>query len=116
VKADSFVAGKPRLASEKTIVGSFFTKSADLAPDGKRMVALIAASEAKGTPEAQNHLVFLETSSTGCGVKYPRASNCDGCPSLRIFNRYGTDAPSSRSCLWEPTKVTHIARIEVHNQ
>jgi hypothetical protein len=60
VKADSFVAGKPRVWSEKTISGSFFTTSADLAPDGKRMVALLTASDAKGAPEAQNHVVFLE--------------------------------------------------------
>jgi serine/threonine-protein kinase len=60
VKADSFVAGKPRLTSEKTIGGSFFTKSSDLAPDGKRLVALMPASEAKGALEAQNHVVFLE--------------------------------------------------------
>ncbi len=61
VKADSFLAGKPRLWSEKTIGGSFFiTKSADLAPDGKRMVVLLPASDAKGAPEVQNHVVFLE--------------------------------------------------------
>ena len=61
VKADSFLAGKPRLWSEKTIGGSFFiTKSADLAPDGKRMVVLLPASDTKGAPEAQNHVVFLE--------------------------------------------------------
>jgi serine/threonine-protein kinase len=59
VKGDSFVAGKPRLWSEKPIWGSLTTKSLDLAPDGKRMVVLMPASEAKGAPEAQNHVVFL---------------------------------------------------------
>jgi hypothetical protein len=60
VKADSLVAGKPRLWSDKAIGGSFLAKSADLAPEGKRVVALMPSSEAKGAPEAQNHVVFLE--------------------------------------------------------
>jgi hypothetical protein len=60
VKGDSFVAGKPRLWSEKAIGGSVTNKSLDLAPDGKRIAALMPATEAKGSPEAQNHVVFLE--------------------------------------------------------
>jgi hypothetical protein len=40
VKGDSFVHGKPRLWSEKPIGGSLTVKSLDLAPDGKRVVAL----------------------------------------------------------------------------
>jgi serine/threonine-protein kinase len=59
VKGDTFVAGKPRLWSEKPIGFSFNSRSLDLASDGKRMVALMPASEAKGSPEAQNHIVFL---------------------------------------------------------
>jgi len=35
-------------------------KNVDLAPDGKRIVALMPATEAKGAQEAQNHVVFLE--------------------------------------------------------
>lgn len=60
VKGDSFVAGKPRLWSEKAIGGFITRRSLDLAPDGKRMAVLMPASEAKGAPEAQNHVVFLE--------------------------------------------------------
>jgi serine/threonine-protein kinase len=57
VKGDSFVAGKPRLWSEKAIGGSAGTnKNVDLASDGKRIVALMPAAEAK---ESQNHVVFL---------------------------------------------------------
>ena len=36
------------------------SKNVDLAPDGKRIVALMPATEAKGSQEAQNHVVFLE--------------------------------------------------------
>jgi hypothetical protein len=32
----------------------------DLAPDGKRIVAPMPATEAKGAEEVQNRLVFLE--------------------------------------------------------
>jgi eukaryotic-like serine/threonine-protein kinase len=60
VKGDSFVAGKPRLWSEKPIGGSLSIKSLDLAPDGKRIKALMPASEGKGSPEVQNRVVFLE--------------------------------------------------------
>jgi hypothetical protein len=35
-------------------------KDVDLAPDGKRVVALMPATEAKGAQEAQNYVVFLE--------------------------------------------------------
>ena len=59
VKGDSFVAGKPRLWSEKPITGSVTNKNLDLAPDGKRIAALMPATEAKGSQEAQNHVVFL---------------------------------------------------------
>jgi hypothetical protein len=38
-------------------VGS--VKNVDLAPDGKRIVALMPSSESKGAQEAQNHVVFL---------------------------------------------------------
>ncbi len=60
VKGDSFVAGKPRLWSVKPIGGNAGTiKNVDLAPDSKRMVALMPATEAKESQESQNHVVFL---------------------------------------------------------
>jgi len=60
VKGDSFVADKPRVWSEKPIGGSGGSvKNVDLAPGGKRIVALMPVAEAKGSPEAQNHFVFL---------------------------------------------------------
>jgi eukaryotic-like serine/threonine-protein kinase len=60
VKSDSFVADKPRVWSEKQIGGSINTwKNVDLAPDDKRIVALMPATEAKGAQKAQNHVVFL---------------------------------------------------------
>ena len=61
VKGDSFVADKVRMWSDKQLGGSVNnTKNIDLAPDGKRIVALMPAAEAKGSQEAQNHVVFLE--------------------------------------------------------
>jgi serine/threonine-protein kinase len=59
VKGDSFVADKPRLWSEKPIGGTLGTKNVDLAPDGKRIVALMPAND-KSSQEAQNHVTFLE--------------------------------------------------------
>jgi WD40 repeat protein len=60
VKGDSFVADKARLWSEKPITGIVNNvRNVDLAPDGKRIVALISAGEDKGAQEAQNHVTFL---------------------------------------------------------
>ncbi len=60
VKGDSFVAGKPRLWSEKPLGGNAGSnKNVDLASDGKRIVALMPATEAKESQESQNHVVFL---------------------------------------------------------
>jgi hypothetical protein len=59
VKGDSFLADRPRLWSEKPIGGAIGNKNVDLAPDGKRIVALMPASESKGAQETQNHVVFL---------------------------------------------------------
>jgi Tol biopolymer transport system component len=60
VKGDSFVAGKPRLWSEKPIAGSAGSnRNVDLASDGKRIVALMPATEGKESQESQNHVVFL---------------------------------------------------------
>ena len=61
VKGDSFVPDKPRVWSEKPLAdfGIIGTASYDLAPDGKRVAALMPV----GTPEppkARNHVIFLE--------------------------------------------------------
>ena len=61
VKGDSFVANKPRRWSDRQIAGvTIGVKNIDLAPDGKRFVALMPAVESKGTQEAENHVVFLQ--------------------------------------------------------
>ena len=61
-KGDSFVADKPRVWSEKrlALVGSIgAVKNVDLAPDGKRVVALMPVETAEGQ-KAQNQVIFLE--------------------------------------------------------
>jgi Tol biopolymer transport system component len=58
-KGDSFVADKPRVWSEKQIGGSIGVKNVDLAPDGKRIVALMPVETAEGQ-KAQNQVIFLE--------------------------------------------------------
>jgi hypothetical protein len=60
VRGDSFVADKPRVWSEKQIGGSINAgKNVDLAPDGKRIVALMPVETAEAQ-KAQNHVIFLE--------------------------------------------------------
>jgi Tol biopolymer transport system component len=61
VLGDSFVADKPRLWSERPIASGNGIRNwnFDLAPDGKRIVALMPATEAKGSQEAQNQVTFL---------------------------------------------------------
>jgi hypothetical protein len=56
VKSDSFLADKARMWSE-TRLGGDILKNIDLASD--RIVALMPATESKGSQEAQNHVVFL---------------------------------------------------------
>jgi serine/threonine-protein kinase len=57
VQGDSFIHDKPRLWSEKALANLVnVSKNVDLAPDGKRIVALMSAEG----PEAQHHVVFLE--------------------------------------------------------
>jgi Tol biopolymer transport system component len=61
-KGDSFVADKPRVWSEKrlALVGSIgAVKNVDLAPDGKRVVALMPVETAEGQ-KVQTHVIFLE--------------------------------------------------------
>jgi serine/threonine protein kinase/Tol biopolymer transport system component len=60
VKDDSFLADKPRVWSEKRLgnqVGN--VRNFDLAPEGKRIAALLAA-EGPEAQQAQNHVIFLE--------------------------------------------------------
>lgn len=60
VKGDSFVADKPRVWSEKQLGGTANgARNVDLAPDGKRIIALMPVETAKGQ-KAQNHVIFLE--------------------------------------------------------
>ena len=59
VKGDSFAPDKPRVWSEKRLANLGFTRNYDLAPDGKRVVALLPA-EGPGEQQAQNHVIFLQ--------------------------------------------------------
>jgi serine/threonine-protein kinase len=60
VKGDSFVADKPRVWSEKQLGNTaILTRNADLAPDGKRIVALMPVDTAEAQ-KAQSHVIFLE--------------------------------------------------------
>jgi serine/threonine-protein kinase len=59
VQGDSFVPDKPRLWSEKALVNTFMaSRNVDLAPDGKRVVALMPAEEG-GTQPSQHHVFLL---------------------------------------------------------
>jgi serine/threonine-protein kinase len=59
VKGDSFVADKPRMWSEKQLgTATGGVANSDLAPDGKRIVALMPVETAEGQ-KAQNHVTFL---------------------------------------------------------
>ena len=57
VKGDSFVADKPRVWSEKALANVGVIPNYDLAPDGKRIAALMPAERRKR--RAQNHVTFL---------------------------------------------------------
>jgi len=60
MKGDSFAADKPRMWSEQRVVGvPGAVRNFDLAPDGKRIAALMPA-EAPEDQKAQNHLIFLQ--------------------------------------------------------
>ncbi len=60
-KADSFVPDKPRVWSDKQLanLGSVGISNYDLAPDGKRIVALMPVQTGEAQ-KAQNHVIFLE--------------------------------------------------------
>jgi Tol biopolymer transport system component len=55
-RGDSFVTDKPRVWSKQLLAGFSTTRSYDPAPDGKRVVALVAA---EAPQEQQDHVVFL---------------------------------------------------------
>ena len=60
VKGDSFVADKPRVWSEKQVGGAANAwRNVDIAPDGKRIVAIMPVETAEGQ-KAQSHAIFLE--------------------------------------------------------
>ncbi|HEV2200624.1 MAG TPA: protein kinase [Bryobacteraceae bacterium] len=59
VTGDSFVADKPRLWSEKRLANQGTSGTYDVAPDGKRIAALMPAEGQEGQ-KAQNHVIFLE--------------------------------------------------------
>jgi Tol biopolymer transport system component len=59
VKGDSFVADKPRMWSDKQLGDPASRKNFDLAPDGKRIVALMPVETAEAQ-KAQSHVIFLE--------------------------------------------------------
>jgi Tol biopolymer transport system component len=60
-KADSFVPDKPRVWSNKQLanLGAIGASNYDLAPDGKRIAALMPVEEPEAR-QAQNHVIFLE--------------------------------------------------------
>jgi hypothetical protein len=90
VNGDSFMADKPRVWSETPIGGSpNVVKNVDLAPDGKRVVALMPVETAEGQ-KAQRQVTVREgtgrrdrrcrrlsskTSSTNCAVRSQQASS-----------------------------------------
>ncbi|HEV2201007.1 MAG TPA: protein kinase [Bryobacteraceae bacterium] len=59
VKGDSFVTDKPRLWSEKRLAIRGNNPTYDVAPDGKRIAALMPA-EGSEDQKVQNHVIFLE--------------------------------------------------------
>lgn len=52
------MASKVRMSFDTQPIGGAVNTNIDLALDGKRMMALLSI-EAKGAPEAQNHVLFL---------------------------------------------------------
>jgi serine/threonine-protein kinase len=59
VKGDSFVADKPRMWTEKQLgTATNNVDNVDLAPDGKRIAALMPVETAEA-PKAKSHVIFL---------------------------------------------------------
>jgi len=59
VKGNSFLAEKPRVWSERDFIGDSGNRAYDVAPDGQRIAALIAAKGA-GSETPPSHVIFLE--------------------------------------------------------
>jgi hypothetical protein len=60
VQGDAFSPAKPRLWSEKALANTVtFSRNFDLAPDGKRVVAVMPA-EGREAQQPQHDVVFLE--------------------------------------------------------
>jgi hypothetical protein len=70
VKGDSFEADKPRIWSERQLGNASARKNVDLAPDGKRIVALMPAETAEGQ-KAQSHVISLEKFFDEVRLKVP---------------------------------------------
>ena len=71
VNGDSFVADKPRVWSEKQLSNTVnVTRNVDLAPDGKRIAALMPV-EAAEAQKPQNHVTFLLNFSDELRRKVP---------------------------------------------
>jgi len=58
MQGDSFIADKPRVWSETRLANLGLFKNFDLAPDGKRIVALVPAEGAE-SQQARHHVIFL---------------------------------------------------------
>ncbi len=59
VKADSFIADKPRVWSEKRLANVGIVGSYDPAPDGKRIAGLMPVEDLEER-EVQSHVIFLQ--------------------------------------------------------
>ena len=65
------MADKPRLWSEKKLGGAVnVVRNVDLAPDGKRIVALMPV-ETPETQQSQSHVIFLENFADELQRKVP---------------------------------------------
>ena len=69
-KGDSFVADKPRVWSEKQLGTGTRLGNFDLAPDGKRLAAIMPVETAEAQ-KAQNHVTFLLNFSDELRRKVP---------------------------------------------
>ena len=58
-KGNSFLPDKPRLWSDKRLTDTGIGRNFDVAPDGKRLLVLMAA-ETSEAQQNQNHVIFLE--------------------------------------------------------
>jgi serine/threonine-protein kinase len=69
-KADTFVPDKPRVWSDKQLANRGILANYDLAPDGKRIAALMPA-EGPEAQQTQNHVIFLENFADELQRKVP---------------------------------------------